>query len=148
MQLGGGAVGFAAFNFHAMACSPPHEEVLSSPPSSVVVEHYGPVYWVQCSPTACPPLKVEHRPAGSSGGWTDQTSQFSFTIESSYPFRHVTITPTGGNSFLSDKEYRVQPQYVSGGSGMTRLKSKYDSNTVGVVVYDYRFTIISGSFAP
>ncbi|MFM9994709.1 MAG: hypothetical protein ACKVU4_02785 [Phycisphaerales bacterium] len=42
-DLGGGAVGFAGFNFHAWACSPQHEEVLSSPPSSVVVDHYGPV---------------------------------------------------------------------------------------------------------
>ncbi|MFM9994710.1 MAG: hypothetical protein ACKVU4_02790 [Phycisphaerales bacterium] len=78
----------------------------------------------------------------------NQTDDLVFVIENTYPFRRVTITPKSGQSFLSDKEYRVQPQYVSGGSGMTRLKSKYDSNTVGVVVYDYRFTIISGSFAP
>ncbi len=137
-SLGGGAVGLAGFNFHAQACSPVHLSAVWPPPASVIVDHYGPVIENVSGPP--PVFKIEHRPIGSgTENWTDQTAQFSMMVESVFPFRHVTVTPTTGNSFLASKEYRIQPQFESGTSGMTALRCRYPGPFVGVVVYDYRF---------
>ncbi|MFN0132232.1 MAG: hypothetical protein ACKVW3_06835 [Phycisphaerales bacterium] len=143
-SFGGGAVGLSHFTFHPKASVPQHMAVLSTSPATAVIDHYGPV--INTDDPAVP-IRVDRRQAGSTNenDFVNVTNLFQVqTVESAYPFRRVTVAPSPpAMNFGNGYEYRLRPVIADQQTGMTRLKGRYDSNTVGVQIYDYRFTIIN-----
>lgn len=131
--LGGGSVGLVPFNFHGAECNPINATGLNSPPTQVLIEHYGPV----SIPTGNPPVTVEEAedswPIGGSPSWSDVTANYDYAIASGTG-RKLQITPKSGQAFHSGSLYRISP---AGASSTNRLRcSGVTGSPEAVYVYD------------
>lgn len=140
--FGGGAVGFSAFTFHPKATSPQDDSEVT-PFHSAVVDHYGPVINTETGV----PLRVDRRTAGSTNenDFVNVTNLFQQTVESTAPYRHITVTRGGSPGlYESGYEYRMTPVIANQQTGTTRLKCRYGAQpySLGVSLYDYRFTVV------
>lgn len=152
--LGSGSVGLVPFNFHGAECSPANGAGLNSPPSQVLIEHYGPV----SIPTGYPPVTIEEAedswPVDGEPSWTGVSDNFDYAIASGTG-RKLQITPKSGHAFNSGSLYRISP---AGASSTNRLKcAGVTGSPDAVYVYDathaffdnyYHFAVYFSGFDP
>lgn len=153
--LGGGAIGLVPFMYHAVESVPEHGSTIFSIPSSVTIEHYGPI--ADGDPEdETPPVKVYRASLLSSPGnpppdiegtevcdsmWTDVTSSYAYSISG----RALTITGT----FVGWRAYQVVPNDlvcdIVNEPGITYAQGWEGSNGCGgTESYGYGFRITPG----
>lgn len=128
-QLGGGAIGFAEFNFHAEDCVPAHDGTMSPPDDEAIDRHYGPVF---IQGTDMPVIVERQRLHPPSSVWALVTSQHTASVSGTNP-RDLIVQPNTGD-FISNYKYRVTP--ISG-----RLKCSNVTGSPDVVYYQYIFNV-------
>ncbi len=103
--FGGGSIGEAPFNYHALNCSPPHNAAVpfSNFPATVVVRHYGPVFSLG---NGC--MRHYARPTGTLT-WTEYTADFTYTVTSNNNRRNVEIKKFSGIGWTAGYDYRIVP---------------------------------------